>query len=418
MRIATAQGSRATTAAAAVASSDGRVYYVDLGRWELPSERQVHGNVVATVTLPETTDQRIVLDPATVVTVTPGYTPTVRWTVTHEGVLPGLAARRALVGRDATAPWLALQVGVDAAATEVVRLYDPTLGVLPGDTVVVEADGLGTCTEAFEVQVEDFVAPTPSTQGGAVRFAEKDPGDGAWHSCFTALTGLAQDETIDGLRATFRAGGANAYVLVHGTGAAAVHVGRPPVSPFGVPGVPFGIAWAAEASFPACVLPPSAPWPDDPALVPACDAACRAACQDLQRARLARRVGYVPESCGGDAACLARWPGDVTDVHGPAIVLALALETAATPTPARDRALVIDTKDGRTPLQAVDSAGPGVAPRAVVPFDRSALSADPTLSAETQRNAASAGVRFIVPFASDVVLDATPTRRDGVVPLR
>jgi hypothetical protein len=385
MRIATNQGVRATTGAAAVASSDGRIYYVDLGRWEIPSDQLVHANVGATITA-SATPGAPALDPASALTLTPGYTPTARWTVTYEGVLPGLLSRRAQI-RDEGGPALALQVGEGGGASEVVRLFDPTLGVTTGDTVVIDVidpAAPGTCTGQFEVQVAGFVEPASATiAGGAVRIEERDPAEdptnGKWHSCFVDLT--SPGATVEGLRATFRGGGTNPYVLVRGAGTAAVHVGRPQ------PGSEFPVAWTTETSF-ACPLPPAVPWPAIPEDVPPCDDACRAACQDLLRARLARRIGYVPES-------------GAVDPFGPA----LAFTLAPVAEPARGLALVIDTREGRAPMRQGDPAGAAVNPGAVVPFDRSVLRP-------------ASGVRFFVPYASGVVLDASPTGRNSVAALR
>jgi hypothetical protein len=380
MRIGTNLGARASTGAAAVASSDGGIYYVDLGRWEIPSDRLVHENVGVTVTASGVPGAPA-LDPAVAVTVTPGYTPTARWTVTYEGVLPGLLSRRAQI-RDEGGPALALQVGEGEGASEVVRLFDPTLGVTAGDTVVIDVvdpDAPGTCTGQFEVQVAGFVQPASATiAGGAVRIAEKDPSNGKWHSCFVDLT--SPGATVEGLRATFR-GGTEPFVLVRGAAAAAVHVGRPR------PGLEFSLVWTPETTA-ACPLPPAVPWPASPDAVPLCDEGCRLACQDLLRARLARRIGYVPESAA-------------IDPQGPA----LAFTLAAVAEPVRDLALVIDTREGRAPMRQGDPAGPGLNPGAVVPFDRSVFRP-------------ASGVRFFVPYASGVVLDATPTARGGVAPLR
>jgi hypothetical protein len=384
MRIATNLGARATTGAAAVASSDGNVYYVDLGRWELPSDRLVGANVGATVTSSAVAGQRLVLDPGSAVSVTAGYTPTATWTVTYEGVLPGLASRRAQIR---SGPSLALQVGEGDGASEVVRLYDPTLGVSPGDTVVVDVidpAAPGTCTGQFEVRVAGLVEPATPTPGGAALLEEKDPSNPAWHSCFVDLT--SSGTTVPGLRATFRAGGANPYVLVRGTGASAIHVGRP------APGTPFDLTWTDEDAFlGACTLPPAVAWPGT---IP-CGAGCRTACQDLLRARLARRIGYVPE-------------GGAVDPQGPALAFAFEPESAATP--ARGLALAIATSEGRVPMAHRDPVGP-VNPRQVLPFDRSAFEA-------LSPGSAAGGVRFLVPYASGVVLDATPTDRGSVIPLR
>jgi hypothetical protein len=412
MRVATALGARTTTGAAAVASSDGAIYYVDLGRWELPSDQLVAGNVGASVTASAAAGapgQWLVLERggsavshldaaglAGAVGVTAGFTPTARWTVTYEGVLPGLASRRAESGADGTTPWLALQVGVPGTS-EIVRLYDPTLGVRGGDTVVVEPTNLTSCTATFEATVDPlvpFLPPDAARPGGAVRLVPKaDPAHPEWDVCVGALLDpqpIASTALGVTLRATFRAGdpagGDDRFVLVRGTGAAAIHVGRPAL------GAQFDLAWTDETTFGACTLPPAVPWPGT---LP-CTDACRDACQDLLRARLARRIGYVPES-------------GAVDLPGPALRFTLALETAAAP--ARGLALVVDTREGRTPLRDADPAGAAVNARAVVPFDRSAL-------IDLRPDAGAGGVRFLVPYTSGVVLDATPTVRGGVVPLR
>ena len=83
---------------------------------------------------------------------------------------------------------------------------------------------------------------------------------------------------------------------------------------------------------------------------------------------------------------------------GPALAFTLALETAAAAP--RDLALVFDTVDGREPFRVLPTAGSATDPRAIVPFDRSPWSAE-------------AGVRFLVPYSSGIVLDLTPTQPSG-----
>jgi hypothetical protein len=196
LRLATDLGPQRTTAVAAVAGADGGLSFVDLGRWELPSQQLVAAKLAVTVTAGRApaeagaaqVDQWLVLrdpdnlgtvshlDPAALssaVMLTPGFTPTAHWTVTHEGVLPGLAARRADRGDVGGAPWVALQNRDGSTITAPVRLYDPTLGVQTGDTVVIDAAGLGTCTR-FEADVAELLQPLDGTYpGGAVRLAPK-----------------------------------------------------------------------------------------------------------------------------------------------------------------------------------------------------------------------------------------------------
>lgn len=416
MRIFPAAGARHSTAVAAVASTNGALYFVDLGRWELPSDQRVASNVTASVSAAQgrapaptggtaLVDQWLVLeradgtvvehaDPeglATSVTLTPGYTPSARWTATYQGELPGLRSRRAQAGSSVGGDWLALQVPGSAAGTftEVVRLWDPTLGVQLDDVVVIDAQvaswlsapASGTCT-AFEASVAELFPPDSSTfPGGAVRLAPL-AAHPEWDACVAAL-----GDGATGLRATFRAG---EYVLLKGTEPAAVHVGRPALDAL------FEVRWQDEAALAsACTLPPAAPWQET---LPSCDDLCRSACGDLVRARLGRRIGYVTDDCGGDVACLARWPTQ-PPATGPALGFTLRLETAEPPP--RDLSLVIDTSEGRAPFRAVPPAGVALEPRSVAVFDRSPHTQSAGLSP--------AGVRFLVPYAGGVVLDATPT---------
>ena len=373
LRLATDLGPRRTTAVAAVAGADGGLSFVDLGRWELPSQQLVAEKLAVTVTAgraPAATgatqvDQWLVLrdpdnlatvshlDPAALssaVTLTPGFTPTARWTVTHEGVLPGLSARRADSGDVGGTPWVALQNRDGATITAPVRLSDPTLGVQTGDTVVIDATGLGTCTR-FEADVAELLQPLDGTYpGGAVRLAPK-AAHPEWNGCVDALRAPGAAHLL----ATVRAGG---YVLVRGSDAGALHVGRPAL------GTAFAVEWRDEtADAAACLLPPAKAWPATAAEVPSCPegSACRLACQDLVKARLGRRIGYVAETCAStDVRCLKHW-ASLPDLSGPALELTLALQTAAAPP--RDLALVLDTLDGRMPFRAFPNAGSPVTAR-------------------------------------------------------
>jgi hypothetical protein len=390
LRIVTNISARATTAAAGVASTDGGLTFVDLGRWEVPSQQAIVPNVKATVTPVAApgvaANQFLVLrnaggtvvshaDPAGLtasVGVTPGFTPTDRWTVTYQGVLPGLTSRRAEAGTDAGVPWLAMQATGAAGPSEVVRLFDPVIGVHKDDIVVFDPNTIGTCP-AFEATVTDLIPPDATRPGGAVQLGHRTPANPAWDQCLNLITGSRPN-----LRATIRAGG---YVLVRGaSGAPQQLVGRPELD------ARFDVATTDEAPLAAaCLLPPAVPWPGitvppncgDPSLP------CRAACDALITARLARRISYLSEP---------------TAVYtGPALSFTLALETPpATVPPSRDLALIMDTADGRVPFRAFPTVGSAVGAAAVVPFDRSPYSPGQ-------------GIRFFVPYSSGVMIDASPT---------
>jgi hypothetical protein len=391
LRIITNISTRATTAAAGVASSDGGLTFVDLGRWEIPSQQAIGPTVKANVTTPGAAGQWLVLqhgttlvghlDPnglSSAVGVTAGYTPTDRWIVTNQGVLPGLTSRRAEVGNDGTNTWLAMQVtDADGSHSEVVRLFDPVIGVHVGDTVVFDPNAIGTCP-AFEATVAALFAPDATRPGGFVSLAAGT--NPAFNQCLGKITPSTQI-----VRATIRAGG---YVLVRGAAfPAQQHVGRPAL------GEAFAVEWEQEepSLVATCLLPPAHAWPPSPTDAASCTAdpsvdpsGCRAACDRLIRARLARRIGYLTE------------PG--VPLAGPALQFTLALET--TVTPARDLSLIMDTVEGRVPFRAFPAVGTAIGASMVLPWDRSPY-------------APPGGIRFFVPYSSGLVNDATPTLPAG-----
>ncbi len=372
VRMVTGEATRWTTATAAVASTDGALYFLDLGRWEMPGEQAV----APTATLVAKPDPEASTTGA--MSVTRGYTPTVRWTATYQGEVPGLAQRRAESGdAGGGAAWLALQAA--GGTSEVVQLYDPALGIHPGDVVVISdpdpTPASTSCAPSFEAMVsttvaESFIAPDPARpggplhRGGALLLDKVRDRAGVvlhpeWNAC---VDDLATGKT--GLRATVRAG---EWILTRPLGTGVVQVGRP------VDATPFAVQWENEAVL-SC--------PASPVL--SCDPTCRDTCQKLLRARLARRIDYTPAL------------GDPT---GPALAFTLQLKPGLTRPPTRGFAVIVDTNEGRGPFHASANVT-AVDARAVVPFDRSPI--DPA-----------SGVRFLVPYASGVVLDATPTVHGG-----
>lgn len=398
MRVPLTMGTRATTAVAGVAASDGALTFVDLARWDVPSQLPIAPNVKASVSSlrPAGTagaQWLTLFDPASgttlthsstptptaAVTVTAGYTPNDRWTVVRQGILPGLASRRAEAGNDGS-PWLALQATSAATGfvSQVVRLWDPTLGVHEGDIVVVDPTGLGTC-KTFEAEVAALAEPTATRPGGFVRLRHRTPANPAWDACLDAMTTGPTGPAGAVLLATVRAAD---YVLLRGVGDAAVHVGRPAL------GQRFAVSWTSETALTSgadgCVLPPAARWSSTLAT---CSAACRLSCEALQAARLARRIGHVWEAPGPNPA-------------GPALAFTLASEQPALDVP-RDFVLHLDTAEGRAPFRVGVSTGSATDPRAVIPYDRSFW------------GGLKDGPRLLVPFGGGVVLDATPTVQGG-----
>jgi hypothetical protein len=105
-----------------------------------------------------------------------------------------------------------------------------------------------------------------------------------------------------------------------------------------------------------------------------------------------RRIGYAAD--GQDV------PGDEAT--------ALAFTIAAGTTAKRDDSFVIQTSDGRTRFRAGDPLGGAIGARGIAVYDR-------TTWTPFAAGAAGAGVRFIVPYSTNVVLDVTPTLAGGGV---
>jgi hypothetical protein len=400
-RIATDHSVWTTSGVAAVASTEGYLYFVDVARWMVPSDQPVAPGAKVSSVRPSGTPGAqwlTLVDPssgatiahnanelATAVKMTAGYTPNDQWTVTRQGALPRLSRQRAESFGDGS---IALQVTSGGKPQSVVTLWDPVLGVTTGDVVVIEASGLGTCPSSFEAAVAELREPRPpEAPGGSLVLAHRTPAVGEkvaardlgnWAYCVDLLASTRNvGQTGPSLVATVRAA---EYVLVRGTGSSAVHVGRPAL------GERFEVKWQDEGALAAaCTLPPAKAWPGTGPC--AIGSACRASCEALVRARLARRVGYV-EDPGGDGI---RGPA----IAGPAIAFTLGLELPRSDVP-RDLALFINTSEGRAPARAGPSAGSPVAPRQVLPFDRSPWTPG-------------AGVRYLVPYAGGTILDATPS---------
>jgi hypothetical protein len=396
-----AGSAQATTAVGAVASDDGSIYFLDLGRFKLATSAPVPPATGVRVTSPPAGARLWLQDLESgafapnvteaagprYVAVTPGYTPTETWTVTHQGVLPRLQGRPAEAGRvDATTIWLALQVGDGPPASgrivsQVVQLHHPALGVEVGDVVVLQRSGVCAGT-AFEGRIAGRLPPSAAHPGGAV--ALEPPAD-AVPGCFEEL-GDAIDTgggLATGLQATIRAGGA---VLI---GERTGYAGRPQL------GVPFTLAYPPdggpgdeEALLALC------PLDEEPFDAGSCGPACRVACDRLVLARKARRIHHLSEDCGGVPGCLARgWEGFPV-VNGPALQLRVGLDAETGSEPARDMSVRLETSSGIAPLSFRPS--PAVRANGAIAFDRTPWNPE-------------AGYRFLFSYPSDMVVDVTPS---------
>ncbi len=156
--LAPGSGQRWTTAAMVVGASDGVSYVVDLGRGSAPGDVSLLNGDTRTravsasffippgsaqvglwpdVTAPgaakPVTDSTLVSN----VQVTPGYTQSDTWTITYQGVLPGLANRTAILALSGST------YSVSLAGPG--NISDPALGVEVGDFVQVAPLGGSSC---------------------------------------------------------------------------------------------------------------------------------------------------------------------------------------------------------------------------------------------------------------------------------
>lgn len=443
---------RATTAVAAVASDDGSVYFLDLGRFETEMNGSIlakrtdgsptaqfgyppQENPSAPVPAGESRRRLWIQNPSTLgfvvsagtaeslaaVTTRPGFTPTESWSVRWEGTLLQLSLRPSEV---AFAPGtsqlaLAMQVSGGATPTQVVKLWHPALGVQKGDIVVIPVGGMpagcagtiplvppGTVLQQtreneFEVRIGALLPPTDARPGGAVTLVRPDDTHPEWQACYDALHDVvAANATgtgvVSGLRATIRAGG----LLL--TGTTLGYLGRPPL------GADYAVEYKGvtdeDALVTACPIADwdgSLPAPGSPLL--SCDDTCRTACDQLVVARKARRLQNLSLTCDTDpsstVACEDFWPGITPTSTGPALRFRVAVqpETENSSMAAfRDMLLTFQTQAGAAPLAAKGSSTAPFEASAAIPFDR------------TPWTGAADAYRFYVSYPADFVLDASP----------
>jgi hypothetical protein len=321
-------GFRATSAIGIVVGADGRIYSLDLGRWgpgsdqsllRPPSQTRV-ANIVdvtdpsgdaqigmwneADPPTPENPEPLATLEttPAEMIPqmlVTPGYTPDETWILAWQYPLTGLEGRRSVLVRDdALGLVLAMQIpeATDAGTVwrEAVGLYSPMLGVHVGDVVALELDAVpglpDTCVAAGEGRVAEILPPDPARwPGGALVLSPPvNPPNVAGETPREDVYACWNGQLASGVHLGTATVGSGEWVLL---GASFGHAGRPQ------PNVPFSLDYpggdAEEQLAEACAVPT---WPP-PEPVPACDATCRDACEQLAIARKTRRFYYPQEDC-------------------------------------------------------------------------------------------------------------------------
>lgn len=419
MVLAPGSGQRWTPQAAAVPSSDGHVYILDLGRWQPPNDvsllngdsraraksafavdplgQAISGGGIGLRKLavkPGDSDD-VTLDGTTLASrigVTPGFTSSDQWRVVWQGPLPGLTLRQAVLGtQPGGETWLAIQERRGNEWIAHARLGDPASGLRVGDVVQLFSPEGATCTETAEVRVTGFLAPDPQRfPGGAVSLGVNTG------ACW--LSGQTPGGTIQAV-ANFRTAGWLLY------GASSGYAGRPELD----------TTYSLE-------------WQDEDSLALRC-ATDRAACESLAVARKARRLYYPSDlPCaklnGGTVltGCYSDWP-DLSDplAAGPVLSFRLGL---ATPTcsddsscpgsscdtgrgqclPLRDSGLFFSTQSGIVFMARYPQLG-GSLPWAGTFVDRSRYAGH-----------ADQGARAYVTYAgSDAVIEFSPGETLGEV---
>jgi hypothetical protein len=184
-----------TTGVAAITTTDGNLYLVDIGRWAMASDTSplvgtgrtrvtgapatvvdAKSSAIGLWSLADPSDKTPTLsakvaDIPARVRVTPGFTPDDNWTLTSQ-VLPGLDARGARLGQDAGGFWLSVQVGATPPITSIVNLASPD--VLVGETVTLEQTETGiACANGVGFTITGFNTLDPTNRpGGAVSLAD------------------------------------------------------------------------------------------------------------------------------------------------------------------------------------------------------------------------------------------------------
>lgn len=393
---------RYTSAVAAVSASDGKVYYVDLGRWDMTNEvhmltddsSRVRASTVSTNPPAGLTGQELALanpgdssdsysvDPSvtpTYVEVTPGFTRAESWQLVWQGALPSLSLRAGVLFAlaDGT-PALALQQQLGTGWRVLAALADPELGV--NDDVPNGRQDLAVLTPAVGqdfsrctldgngnavVQVSAVLPPDPvNYPGGAVALSDLRA-DGT--HCLPPLPRFDATAQVAGsvVTATLRAGG---LVL---SGSMTGYAGRPQL------GQRYALAWS-------------------PVDYDATPSSARAL------ARRARRYYYPPEARCPNSSVYCSTYTWWTDPLAPGPSIAFRAGVSGTGPLNQDTTLVITTQSGLTPTSRRPTTA-GALPRAGVAFDRG-------LVGHPEQ-----GVRFYIPYADDEVLAFSPSGAAGDV---
>jgi len=424
-----------TTAMAAVGTGNGFVYIQDLGRYGPPDTTYLLDNVLtqtqvsSALSVPPASSPDgnyialydppgLGLDPPpgaglavlngdlyNSIIVWPGFTPTDTWTLTWQGVLPGLGLLQGVYGRKATGElYLAIQQPVNPGVPPAGEadwvigaiVADPWLGIHAGppapasppngdivlffpsaDTSTCLSGTLtpGTTLPAYEWTIVKILDPDPvNYPGGALQI---EPAN-SFATCLVQSSVTPAPGGYTPVAGSIRASG---LILAS---ASLGYAGRPEL------GKRFNLAWQPE------------------------DALCGAAenCEELVLARKARRLfypggPYAPpnygDPCPGNIACYPGYP-EMTDPMqpGPLVGFRPAVICPAGPCPAgalptRGAVLAFTTLSG---MSALSARPPNVStPTYATSFDKSFF---------TDSSSQTLGEVFYLTYTGDVLFMAPP----------
>jgi len=455
-RIHTSLGMRDTAAVLAVAASDGRIYPVDLSRRTLLNDQTMLRDIansstqtrtrcdgVTTLVDPDSTSTLeaevcTLADPGTACTpvadlvnakdeviVTPGYTFTEIFSTVWQGVLPGLGGFgfghvdtpvgvKAMTLGVGGKLRVAFQTPSTLGYTEVVRVFDPALGVRRGDILqlatfngnVAPGDpaSLAACEvdvpvdetrtiwpwniDTHDYVVTDILPPDPVEYPGGALVVDDDGSP-----CMAALMAGATP------RASVRAAG---WVL---SGGNVGYAGRPAVvTAPDDPNVRIRVELRYSDQDAADKDCPLAPWPANPETV-VCDDDCRLRCENRLISHLTRRWYTMADQCAEDTGCRDRW-GNGADPFpnkkGPVVQFEFTIredDLQGVPQP---------TLNVERDLGYRVSLGGGHSPTAFYPTQYVVWPADLALFDKSPWNV-NASTRFYVAYMGDEVYDFSPS---------
>jgi hypothetical protein len=387
VHLAPGTGARCTSAAAAVPSSDGNTFVLDLGRFMAPSDRSVvneptrtgvasavwstaqPGGQAAELGLAGFAGEapsNAAVDLVARIRVTPGFTPSDTFSVVWQGPFPGLAQQRGslrvLGGRRLLAADIGQRIGGAVQWIPTARIGAPELGVLAGDSVAI------SCQDGSAVEVALAAAPLPPGAPAADFTGGALPLDDLPATCWP-------DVAEGDFRAvTFTVRSSGLLLTSAGLGV----LGRPEL------GAPFAVSYDPAQD------PPHVSEPRTQA-----EAVSRKARRQFYVADLQQPPELCPQPCPG-------YPG-LTDflAPGPVVAFTVGLIPRLAPGPVRGDRIDFQTTSTLSPMARRPSGG--AFPQSIAAIDRW----------QPGGNRAGVQTRFYVGYLDDQVFVFGPAEFSG-----